>query len=249
MNIVLLRGLMREARHWGDFPKQLEACQGVGRVVCLDFPGIGTEEKRFFPPFLKEVVRDLRSRFQHREHENLKQNWAILGFSLGGMAALEWVKMYPNDFKKIILLNTSAANSGKLWQRIKPESMLRVLKIFLEKDPVQREAQVIDMISNLRRRDSKLIQDWAHIAKMSHFSKATAINQLIAASQFKVPESLAITSLVLTSRADRMVNYSNSLYVAKRLGSELHIHPTAGHDLTVDDPEWCLSKIRDWIES
>lgn len=247
MNIILLRGLMREARHWGDFPKQLENSNGIGRVVCLDFPGIGTEEKRFFTPVLKEVVRDVRSRFQHREHSHLNEDWAILGFSLGGMVSLEWVKMYPNDFKKIILLNTSASNSGRLWQRLKPESMPKVVKIFLEEDPLKRETQVIEMISNLRKKDAKLIQEWAHIAKTSQFSKITAINQLIAATQFKVPESLTIPSLVLTSRADRMVNYSNSLFIAQRLGSDLCVHPTAGHDLTVDDSDWCLSQITSWL--
>lgn len=245
MNVILLRGLMREARHWGSFPKDLQEAQNVDRVLCLDFPGIGTEEKRIFYPSLTQVVRDLRSRFV--QHENNKQDWAILGFSLGGMAALEWARMYPNDFRKVILLNTSASNVGKLWERVKPQSMVQLLKIFSEKDPLERERKVIEMVSNLRKKDPKIIQEWGEIARTSDFSKLTALNQLAAAAQFKLPERISVPALVLTSRADRMVDYQNSVRIAQKFQATLHVHPTAGHDLTVDDPQWCIEKISSWL--
>ena len=38
---VLLRGLMREARHWGEFPMQFQNAMGAQHVVTLDFPGNG----------------------------------------------------------------------------------------------------------------------------------------------------------------------------------------------------------------
>jgi pimeloyl-ACP methyl ester carboxylesterase len=245
MNIILLRGLMREARHWGQFTKDLQECKNVDKVLCLDFPGIGTEEKRIFYPSLSQVVRDLRSRFV--QHENNKQDWAILGFSLGGMVALEWIQMYPNDFRKVILLNTSASNVGKLWERVKPQSMVQLLKIFFEQDPIERERKVIQMVSNLRNKDPKLVQEWGEIAKTSEFSRFTALNQLAAAAQFKLPERISVPALVLTSRADRMVDYQNSVRIAHKYQAELHIHPTAGHDLTVDDSQWCVEKICSWL--
>ncbi len=247
MNILLLRGLMRDVRHWGSFLTDLEAVTKVNRAVGLDLPGVGTEEHRIFYPRLKEVVQDVRSRFKRQEQDRLHEDWAILGFSLGGMIALEWANTYPEDFKKIILMNTSSNNTGKLWQRMKPESMLSVVKIFIEPDARKRETEVIQMVSNLKKSDKTLIEEWVGIAKKSSFSRVTAVNQLVAAAQFKLPSRVQSKTLVLTSRADRMVDYKNSLAIAKRLRADLQVHPSAGHDISVDDPEWCVEKISSWI--
>ena len=50
---VLLRGLTREARHWGGFPERLGAALGV-EVHCLDLPGNGH--------LLSEAGGELRAR-------------------------------------------------------------------------------------------------------------------------------------------------------------------------------------------
>ena len=39
---VLLRGLTREAGHWGSFPNQLRKALGGTPVLTLDLPGAGT---------------------------------------------------------------------------------------------------------------------------------------------------------------------------------------------------------------
>lgn len=38
---ILLRGLTRESRHWGDFPELLRAEITGARVIALDLPGNG----------------------------------------------------------------------------------------------------------------------------------------------------------------------------------------------------------------
>lgn len=39
---LLLRGLTREAGHWGDFPRQLQAALPEARILAIDLPGNGT---------------------------------------------------------------------------------------------------------------------------------------------------------------------------------------------------------------
>ena len=39
---VLLRGLMRETRHWGEFPALFQAAVAAQQVVTLDWPGNGS---------------------------------------------------------------------------------------------------------------------------------------------------------------------------------------------------------------
>lgn len=247
MNILLIRGLMREIRHWGDFPELLKKESHAKSVLGLDLPGVGTETHRIFYPYLREVVRDIRSRWIPHKQNQKDPDWVIFGLSLGGMIAMEWSKMFPGDFKKMVVINSSALDSGKLWHRLKPESFLKLVKIVTEGNPQDREKKVMEMVLNLKKQDPKILEEWTSIAKETEFSKKTALSQLAAAAQFRVPSKPTIPTLVLTSRADRMVDYKNSQAIAQRLQAELHVHPTAGHDLPIDDPAWCVEKISNWL--
>lgn len=138
MKWLLLRGLMREADHWGDFPKDLETQEGVSEVVCLDLPGVGTESSRIFIPSIKQAVEDLRSRFKIHLKDRDDEEWGILGISLGGMIAMQWVHDYPHDFKKIIVMNSSSKELP-VWKRLTVPSIAVALDCFLEKDIAKRE--------------------------------------------------------------------------------------------------------------
>lgn len=237
---------MREADHWGEFKEQLESSPGVKRVLCLDLPGVGTENGRIFFPQIKQAVEDLRSRYKNHEHDK-DEEWSILGISLGSMIAMQWVYDYPNDFKKIVVINGSS-REFPIWKRLTPMSIATVLQAFFEKDIAKREKKIIDMTSNLRKNDLKLIDSWIKIAQKNDFSKMTAINQLAAAAQFALPKKIKIPMLVLTSRADRMVSYECSKAIAAKYKAPIKIHPTAGHDIPVDDPSWVVEQISDWVQ-
>ncbi len=244
MNWLLIRGLVRESEHWGEFPKMLEKVEGVKRVVCLDLAGVGTENSRVFLPTVKQAVEDLRSRFQ-LVRKAKEEDWGILGISLGGMIAMQWTSDYAKDFKKIVVINSSSRELP-FWKRLTPESLLTVGKVFFEEDTVNREKLIINMTSNLRKTDSKLIDSWVSIAQKRKYSKLTAINQLLAAAQFSLPKNISAEMLVLTSRADKMVSHEGSEEIAKKYKAEIAIHPTAGHDIAVDDPQWIIDQISAW---
>lgn len=244
MNWLLVRGLMRETDHWGDFPEKLKSLSDVQQVICLDLPGVGTESQRVFLPSVRQAMEDLRSRFRNKISDS-DEEWGILGISLGGMIAMQWVHEYPHDFKKAVIINSSSKDCP-IWQRLTLPSMKTVLLSFFEKDIVKREKQIIDMTTNLRKNDLKLIDSWVKIAQRNDFSKLTAANQLAAAAQFSLPSKLKVPLLVLASRADRMVSYECSKFIAQKYNAEIKIHPTAGHDIAVDDSNWIVNQIAEW---
>ena len=57
---VLLRGLAREARHWGDFPAALQERTGASRVVALDLPGSGLRGAERSPITVEAMVAECR---------------------------------------------------------------------------------------------------------------------------------------------------------------------------------------------
>ena len=244
MNWLLLRGLMREVDHWGDFPEKLEASPDVKQVLCLDLPGVGTESARIFLPSIKQALEDIRSRFKNRIQDN-DEEWGIIGISLGGMIAMQWVHDHPYDFKKIVVMNSSSRELP-VWKRLTPISLKMVAESFFEPDIAKREKKIIDMVSNLRKNDLKLIDSWIKIAQRNEFSKITAVNQMLAAAQFKLPPKIKTPMLVLASRADKMVSYECSKMIAEKYTAPIKIHPTAGHDIAVDDSGWVVEQITNW---
>ncbi len=94
MRWLLIRGLSRDARHWGSFPQTFAEELGV-EVKTIDPPGFGTQIARTSPSTIAEITDDIRDR------ANIGgDDWSILGISLGGMVTLDWIARYPNDFQR-----------------------------------------------------------------------------------------------------------------------------------------------------
>jgi hypothetical protein len=46
---------------------------------------------------------------------------------------------------------------------------------------------------------------------------------------------------------DQLVNVQCSLTLAERWHCSIKLHPTAGHDLPLDDGIWVAQQVKDWI--
>jgi hypothetical protein len=51
----------------------------------------------------------------------------------------------------------------------------------------------------------------------------------------------------LNSLGDRMVAPACTEAIAKRWNVESKTHPWAGHDLPLDDPEWVIAMVVEWL--
>jgi len=244
MNLLLLRGLMREIRHWGDFPVVLAKQENIENVVCLDLPGIGENKDKTFPLSMGEVVNSLRNDFLAIKGD---QPWAIVGISLGGMIALEWQKEFFTDFKKIIIINSSALNTSPTWHRLKPKALMTCLKSLKSSSNETREAAILKMVSNKYANDPETLRKWVKIANECPMNKITAIRQLAVAAKFTAPKKLNIPGLVISSRADNMVAWQCSKQLAKRYNTKLVLHSSAGHELALDEPDWLAKNISQWL--
>lgn len=235
---VLLRGLVREKRHWLDFPDRLAAATGRD-VLCLDLPGVGTERERVVPLSTDGIVDDMRSRFLSSRPDGV---WALFGVSLGGMIALRWAERHPEDFARVVVCNTSAADVGGTFERLSPYALGQMARAIAAWDHKAREAHVLRLISNTDRGHAR-VDEFAALRASSPVTFTTLVRQLWAASGARSPSSLQVPLTVLASSADRMVSHQNSVRLAQKLGAPLHLHPAGGHDLALDDPDWIISHL------
>jgi pimeloyl-ACP methyl ester carboxylesterase len=251
MNWLFLRGLSREARHWGDFRAAFEKQVTGSRVVCLDLPGTGSEFARPSPWRISQMVDDLRSRWLAlRGVDAAKaptdEKWSVLGMSLGGMVAMNWCERFPDEFARVVLINTSARGLSSPLQRLGLGNILKVFRIMAAKDAREREEAVLSLVSNKERAGTPVADTWATIAKTSPVKRTTVIRQLLAAAVYGAPRKLAQPTLIISSKADHLVDPICSKRLSERFASPICFHDTAGHDLPLDDPEWVANQIAQW---
>jgi pimeloyl-ACP methyl ester carboxylesterase len=243
---VLLRGLTREAGHWGDFAQRLAGrLDSTDEVVALDLPGNGTRNACDSPASVPAMAAACRQDLAHR---GLQPPYMFVGMSLGGMVALHGAYAFADEVAGCVLINSSLRGHGSFWQRLRPSNYARLGRLLLPGvSPLERERQVLLMTSTDPQRHAGVAQHWAAMAAERTVSRRNAMRQLAAAARYAPPANPpAAPLLVIASAGDRLVSPRCSQRLASGWELPLHLHPSAGHDLPLDDPEWLVEQIVDW---
>ena len=102
MNLLLIRGLSREMRHWGDFASSLESSINGLNVHRLEMPGAGTKMNVSAPLTIRGYVDHLRAEFLALKNTT-SGPWCCFRISMGAIVTLEWGRLYPNEFQNVLL--------------------------------------------------------------------------------------------------------------------------------------------------
>lgn len=239
---VLLRGLTREARHWGGFPGRLASRLPSGhRVVAIDLPGNGRLHEQRSPASVAALASKC-----HAELDRLgePEPYFVIALSLGAMVAVHWAALPGSAVRGCVLLNTSLAGLSPFWQRLRPAAWPALARIALADAP-RREALILALTCNHPVAPS-VGADWATWAAQCPLSGANAARQLYAAATCRAPAKPALPVLLLASERDRMVSAGCTRAIARAWGAVAAYHPSAGHDLPMDDPEWVIFQVLQW---
>tara|TARA_R100000656_G_scaffold29660_1_gene25983 strand:+ start:588 stop:1331 length:744 start_codon:yes stop_codon:yes gene_type:complete len=246
VNIFLLKGLVREKRHWGDFVGVMQSAFPGHQIIGLDYPGVGEKNQTISPRNFKAYVEDMRSEYQSC-FDGTQEN-VLIAISLGGMMARQWMELYPDDFKKCILMNTSFKGICPIHKRLQPQSMKTFLKLFLTRDRDLVEKGILEMVSNRKDKHPPILKNWIQYQRERPVSHKSFINQITAAMTYNAPKTPPKSELlILAGMKDRLCHYSCSENIHSVWGGKLEMHPEAGHDLAIDSPEWTSNKIKEFL--
>ncbi|GAA0699744.1 hypothetical protein GCM10009104_30730 [Marinobacterium maritimum] len=233
---ILLRGLVREARHWGDFPLRLADRVGAS-VHCHDLPGNGIHHARRSPLSIGAMLDQLH------EEISLEGPVYLLGLSMGGLVVAEWASRYPDKVAGLVLINSSSAALSPPWQRMRPGALPGVLKALCL--PSAQREEVLYRLTCVRQDDLRpTLSRWVDYAREYPVSRGNFLRQLCAAVRYRVPAAISHSPvLILSGRGDRLVDPRCSRALARHWQCRAHEHPWAGHDLPHDDPDWLLERL------
>lgn len=256
----MLRGLAREVRHWGDFPEKLERrLRDLGenpRIDTLELPGAGRFSEMKSPLTVGEMTDFVRGKFLElrrrlRESgETPSDGTRLIGISLGGMIAADWASRWPDEFKDVILINTSFSGFSPPLDRLTPFAIKHMLGYLRPMTNLERELHAYKLSSHLSDANLAHVRasEWAKWADERPFKPENFGRQLLAAARYRAPlEKPKANVLVLISEKDQMVSPKCSRDIVKRWKVPSETHAWAGHDLTYDDADWVIEKTLAWM--
>ncbi|HEY5995224.1 MAG TPA: alpha/beta hydrolase [Gallionellaceae bacterium] len=246
---VLLRGLMREMRHWGEFPEVFQNTVGAKRVVTLDFPGNGRLHAQTSPASVAAIAEHVRAQLRQLGHA---PPYSVLALSLGAMVAVAWSESYPAELERMVLINTSLAPYNPFYYRLRPANYPALIRSLFH-DSARREALILRFTSAIKNRAEfrqPILDQWIAYAKEYPVAPANILRQLKAAMLYRAAQTPPpIPVLLLAGRQDQLVNVKCSLALAQQWHCPISLHPTAGHDLPLDDGAWVARQVKEWPAS
>jgi pimeloyl-ACP methyl ester carboxylesterase len=240
---ILLRGLSREAGHWGDFLPLFQKALANDRVVPLDFPGNGALHLQQSPSTVQAMVAHCRGQLAAL---GLPPPYRVVALSMGGMVSVAWAHTYPTEVSHQVLINTSLRPINPFYQRLRPSNYSQLLRLLLNKaDAHQWEHTIWRMTSQMSPPET--VDGWVRFRQQHPVHPLNALRQLWAASRFIAPLTPSpAATLLLASSQDGLVSVACSRSIARQWKSPLFEHPQAGHDLPLDDGPWVIDQIYPW---
>ena len=237
---VLLRGLVREQRHWGNFVADFQRAVPRSRVVALDLPGNGALHSECSPTDVLGMVQSCRLQLSGM---GLQGPYRILAMSMGAMVAVQWSSDHADEVASQVLINTSMRPISPLYHRLRVGNYATLLGLLLRStSETQWEQAILRMTTNAAHDD--VLAHWVQWRRQYPVSRTNALRQLWAAARFRVGITRPrVPTLILASQQDHLVSVQCSERLANLWSVPLRLHSTAGHDLPLDDGPWVIQQI------
>jgi pimeloyl-ACP methyl ester carboxylesterase len=244
---ILLRGLTREARHWGEFPAQLaERLPGVA-LHCVDLPGNGRHADAASPCAVGGLLSAVRAELVRRR---VTPPYHLLALSLGAMVTVEWCVRHPDEVAAAVLVNTSLRPFSPLHRRLQWRRWPALLRLLLDVEGDAAHEALVLRLTSRARSDAALLAAWVGWRRERRVARLNALRQLVAAARYAAPQTPpAMPLLVLAGAGDRLVDPRCSAALARAWGTAFALHPHAGHDLPLDDGPWLAEQVRGWCQA
>ncbi len=243
---VFLRGLVRESAHWDDFPERFAAAIPFAQAHCIDLPGNGRHWRQPSPLAVRETMETVRS--EALADMQTEAPFYLFTISLGGMVAVEWANRHPQELAGVVLINTSLRGLSPLWQRLVWTSWPLLARIIAAGDGAERERLILQLTAAKQTPAPAFIEHRVAIQQRHPVRLSNVFRQLWAAARYHPPrQQPSLPLLLINSLGDRMVSPACTLAIARHWNIEPTTHPSAGHDLPLDDPDWVIAAVLTWL--
>ncbi len=242
---VFIRGLTRGSFHWLDFHLRFKDAFKDIEVLIPELAGNGSLYEQISPQHLDDAVRQLRQKLSLGKNQKI----GLFTISMGGMIGTRWAEMFPDEVSHLVLVNTSFSSLSPFYDRLKLGNYPQIIKNFIIHNPEKMENFIMKATSNFEKNWRPHFEELVKYQKDHPISLTNFRRQMKMSGEAFFESKPQVQILVLASLKDRLVSCRCSQAIAKKWQVPIEIHPSAGHDLPLDDCPWTLDQIRRWIRS
>lgn len=244
--VVLLIGLGGNSSSWMYHAHRLARKY---RVICPDHRGAGRSGAPDEPYSMDLFTQDLNAIFEHAGIESA----AVLGLSMGGMIAQNFVAAYPEKVKALILSSTgvgpndpdSILPSAEIDQILKNHNTEGDLDSFADFISIFYHSSYLQRSPELTLKISQYLQD--------HPQPQYAYQRQLKACYTHPHNSdrlkdIKSPTLVLHGEDDLLWPLDNAKYLAEHIShAELEVIPQGGHMLFIEQPDAYCTAVEEFL--
>lgn len=249
---ILMRGLIRSRFHWHAFPQKLSAYLDQSniahKVITLNIAGNGERFNEKTPLTIEAMASDACGEIMTLLDDSLVLSGHypkihLIGISMGGMIVSHVAKLLQSKGRppsSLHLINSSFSDVASLLKRFKLKAGLSLAAHLISIR--QREQCILKWTSN-QAEPEQFAEAWIKEAHQHPISFRNGLVQLFAASRCPIPDKPEVLCRIYGSINDRLVDFECSKLIAEKWDVPLLIADKAGHDLSLDEPEWLAESI------
>ncbi len=240
MRFILLRGLGRDQLHWRPLLRLMRIKWPNALIETPDISGTGVLFDSNSPLNLKDYISALNNQLS-----NSTEPAIIVGLSLGGMLALTWAGLMPEQFRHLVLINSSSPLTAT-FKRLQIAKAYRYPGAIFRFSKRMKEKAIYQLTCNSRPVDERVIDEWTEIQRHHPVKMVNQLRQIYAAFNFELPSKSILPPVsVFYSKADELVSPQCSRDLVAHYQANRFIHEWAGHDLPQDDPVWVVQQLEE----
>lgn len=247
---LLIGPLGRECAGWDVAPEvlaeHLRAVHTDARLFQMDLPGCGRLWREPSPADVEGLASGLRAR---ATAAGLAGPFGLVAHSWMACAATEWARQQPDEVGALVLINPAMRPFTQVLRSVRPGLWPAAMGQLLGRRlPLGREQRLWRTHTRLHEAPPSLMQRWRELRREHPPRARTALAQLLAVWRYEGSRRRPHKQvLLLAGKRDPWRDWRVAAAISRAWGAALRLHPEAGHDLLLDDPEWVARSVAEWL--
>ncbi|MBM4374990.1 MAG: alpha/beta fold hydrolase [Deltaproteobacteria bacterium] len=241
--LVLIRGLGRNALHWGELVSRLERSF---YLLLFDNRGVGRSDRVARPFSVTDLADDVAEVMDAAKVARAH----VLGTSLGGMVAMRFAIEHGPRLDRLVLVSTTPGGRAAAPPKARAFARMAIARLGSLRDAMRTDARFV-LGESFAGTHPAVLDEWQDIAERYPVSRRALVFQALAARLHDASRELdAITAptLVLSCRDDKLVPAENSRLLARGIrGSELTYFDGDSHELGATHLEPFAGRVEEFL--
>ena len=215
-------------------------------VILFDNRGTGASDKPTIGYEISNMARDLRGLLDHLDIRRAN----VLGYSMGGAIAQEFVRQFPDRVSSLVLCATMSGGPRAVYASLPVVRVMRELE-GLAPEEIARRIWKVTYSPGYLDRHRDLAEDQMRRETSAPTPLHAADLQFQAFAEFdcsKMLPNIQAPTLVLTGDLDQLISPLNSKFIANLIpGARLIVIPGCGHRLMWEAADECVGFINEFL--